>query len=87
MKTFVLNMPIDKYLYQNRAEIVDGFDGCLLDNYLAYSDKAIMAIYEEYVNTWTSRQRVYYARIGTDDAMEIENKFYERMNEQEENIA
>lgn len=87
MTTFVLNMSVEKYLHQNRAEIVDGFDGCLLDNYLAYNDKAIIAIYEEYemrdsfLNRYSSQWRVEYSRIGTDDAREIEDTFYKRMDE------
>jgi hypothetical protein len=81
MTTFVMNMNVDMYLHQNRAEVVEVFDGCLLDNYLAYSDKAIIAIYEECINRNRSQWRVEYARIGTDDARWIEDTFYKRMDE------
>ena len=81
MKQFLLNMDINKYLHQNHASVVESFDGCLIDNYLAYSNKAIIAIMEEYVNCWTSRHHVYHAKLTGKDAEQIESMFYKRQAE------
>ena len=83
MTSFRLNMDTSKYLYQNAAEIVDSFAGCLLDNFLAYSEKAVIALFEEYQNEWNSVYKVYHARIDTKDAKQIENLFYTRQAEAE----
>ena len=45
---------LEKWLHQNKADIIDCFDGCLLDNYIASTTRGYAFIYEHYVNCWTS---------------------------------
>lgn len=66
---------LDKFLHQNGANIIDEIEGCLLDNLLCYTKHgATMAIYERYINCWTSG---YYIEISKDkeEANRIERDF------------
>ena len=46
---------LNKWLYQNKAEYTDYFyEGSLLDNFAVWTHRGIAAIYERYLNTWSS---------------------------------
>jgi hypothetical protein len=54
---------LEKFLHQNRANIIDCFEGCLLDNLLCYTKHGgIMAIYERYINCWTSGYYIEFTK-------------------------
>ena len=55
MKQYTLSAGnLDKFLYQNRAEVIDCIEGCLLDNLLCYTRRGILMLKEHYINCWTS---------------------------------
>lgn len=81
MKKFVVNpKALEKFLHQNKATIIDAFDGCLLDNYLCETKRGVMAIYERFVNEWTSSYTVIFA-ADSNDRIRVCNDFYSRMDE------
>ena len=53
---------LDKWLYQNKTEIIDGLDGCLLDNYLVSTNNGIALILEHATTCWSSNYHVWFAR-------------------------
>lgn len=54
---------LDKFLHQNGADVIDSFDGCLLDNLLCTTKhNGTMAIYERYINCWTSGYYIEYSK-------------------------
>ena len=64
---------LEKLVKQNDAEIIDGFDGCLLDNMLYQAKRGVFAIYEAYVNPNMSRYFFKFARSKED----IDNLYME----------
>lgn len=62
MKQYKLNPGIlDKFIYQNKAEIVDCIDGVLLDDLLFYTRRGMIALFETYVNSNMSDFTVYFS--------------------------
>lgn len=57
---------IDKLLYQNRAEVIDCFEGCLLDSLLCATRRGYMAILETYVNANMSSYTVHFSKNSDD---------------------
>lgn len=82
MKTFYIDVcDLDKWLHQNGAEIIADYDGCLIDNLLCETKNgATMALYEHYVNCWTSN---YYVQFSKDEKekIEISGDFAEKAQE------
>ena len=78
MEKFKTYASLDDILSANNAECVDGFEGCLLDNYLAYSEELVIAILETYATPNSSCYTVYAAKIDTDGAREVEQVFYDK---------
>lgn len=75
---------LEKWLYQNKAEIADCFDGCLLDNYLAETPRGYAAIYETYRNPNASDYTIFFAPYAeTENGNRIINDFYKRLNDYE----
>lgn len=68
---------IGKLIHQNEGELVDAFDGCLLDNYLYQAKRGMFALYESYVNSNSSRYLFKFARTG-DEIRELWDEFIER---------
>ena len=61
MKQYILSPGnLDKFLYQNRAEVIDCIEGCLLDNLLCYTRRGIMMIREHYLNCYSSDYEVSF---------------------------
>ena len=61
MTVFYWNGNIDKLLHQNAAETEDYLEGCLQDNMLMACRRGYMAIYEHYLNPWSSNHKVFFA--------------------------
>ena len=76
--TIIGSCELDDFLSENAAAIVDGYEGCLIDNYLAYSNKAVFAIYEKYATSNSSVYEVFTADIDTNDGATVENTFFEK---------
>lgn len=57
---YIGSCDLGKWLHQNKADLtfdiipLDYVDGCLLDNMLVETKRGIAAIYEHYLNCWTS---------------------------------
>jgi len=51
---------LEKFLYQNRAEVIDCIEGCLLDNLLCYTRRGILFLKEHYLNCWSSDYQVFF---------------------------
>lgn len=69
----------EKWLKQNDGNIIDCFEGCLLDNYIVYCKNGIAIIFEEYVNSCSSCYKVYFFRhnkTDSEDYKRIENEWY-----------
>lgn len=60
MKAFELNMDINKWMHQNKAECLEFFEGCLLDNYFLYCKRGNAFVYEHFLNSNSSNYRVFY---------------------------
>ena len=61
MKKYKYNGSIEKLMHQNRGEIIDIIEGCLIDNYLINTKRGYMAIIESFVNTCTSNHTIYFS--------------------------
>lgn len=66
--TFYLNpSDLEKWLHQNGAECVDGVEGCLQDNFLAFTRRGVAIIREHYLSAWSSDFIVEFQKApGTD---------------------
>ena len=81
MKEFIVR-DLDKFLWQNKADIVSFVEGYLLDNYVAISEKGnIIFIFEECVNSWSSRYHAYFFREYEQNSGECQKfwEFFENM--------
>lgn len=76
MKTYRLDpSSFEKFIHQNGAELIDFYEGCLLDNYLFTTKHgATLAIYEHYLNANSSDYHVYFSK-DQEEAATIENSF------------
>lgn len=77
-KGYLPSSGINKFLYQNKAEIVEGYDGCLLDNGLYQAKNGMFALYEHYLNTWSSDYLMIFARTK-EEIDKLWNDFVENM--------
>lgn len=68
---------LDKFLHQNKAELIDFFYGCLQDNALYSTKGGTMAIYEHYLNCWSSDLLIIFSRVES-EIKGITAQFYER---------
>lgn len=65
---------LEKWMYQNKAEYTGDFvEGCLLDNFVVVTKRGFAAVYESYVNSWTS---CYYIEFQTGAAQDIFSRWY-----------
>lgn len=72
---------LDKRLEDIHAEIIECVEGCLLDNGLYHTDIGTVAVYETYVNEWTSLYKLVLPN-SADDSEKIRKDFYEDFKEQ-----
>ena len=76
MKTMYLNSDsLDMFLHQNKGEVIDCVEGCLLDNLLINAKRGTIALYEHYVNCWTSNYEVKFAPYKTEENLNLVNEF------------
>ena len=73
MSIYKFSGNLDKWMHQNRAEILEVVEGCLLDNFLVSTKRGTAAIIETPVNCWTSCYKIYFS---TDTS--AEDEFYRR---------
>ena len=79
MKTYYLNGDqLNELIEKTGAEIMDGYEGCLLDNGLYYSETMTFAVYEHYLNCWSSDYQVIIARTEN-DIEKVTNDFWNNM--------
>lgn len=65
----------EKWMYQNGAVYTgDYVDGCLLDNFVVCTKRGFAAVYEHYVNCWTSD---YYIEFQPGAAQEVFRRWYD----------
>ena len=62
MKKYKYTGRLEKLLYQNKGEIIDCVEGCLLDNLLIETKRGYMALIETYKTCWTSYYTLYFSR-------------------------
>ena len=73
MKTFYINScDLEKWIFQNKAVVLDCLEGCLLDNLLLECKRGYAAIYEHYLNSNSSN----YLVIFSNSYAALENDFY-----------
>ena len=78
MKTFLLKMDLEQWLHHNNAEYTgDFFDGCLLDNFIVYCKNGVAALYEHYLNEWSSCYEVHFGRTP-EEINAVYDEFYKR---------
>jgi hypothetical protein len=76
MTKFYLNpRTLEKWQHQNGAYCDDMIEGNLLDNMLLDCKNGYAALYEHYVNCWTSNYLVIFGKTQ-DEIREIQNEFY-----------
>ena len=58
----------EKWFHQNKAEYTGDFvEGSLLDNFVIETKRGFAAIYEKYVNEWTSCYHVVFQKGAAQD--------------------
>lgn len=66
---------LEKWIHQNKAEYTGDFvDGRLLDNFVLACKRGIAAVYEHYLNCWTSD---YLVEFEPGKAEEVWRHWYE----------
>ena len=60
----------EKWLHQNRAEYVDTFEGCLMDNHMFACKRGYCAVYEIPRNEWQSIHLFRFAPYRDEEAVE-----------------
>ena len=61
MKEYTISASnLDKFLYQNNAEVIDCIEGTLIDNLLCYTKRGILLLKEHYLNCWSSDYQVFF---------------------------
>jgi|GEM_PF-2173662 len=73
---------LNKWLKQNNAECIEYVEGCLIDNALYACKRGYAAIYERFVNTWTSAYEVHFQPYSNNDGMNVCNAFYKRFEDE-----
>ena len=71
-----------KWMAQNKAEYTGNcFYGSLLDNFIVSTKRGYAAIYESYVNAWTSQYEVVFAPYK--NVKEVDSLFSEFLERSE----
>lgn len=68
---------VEKIIKQNDAEIVDFFEGCLLDNSLYQAKRGMFALYEQYATSNSSKLLFKFARTK-EEINDLWNEFIDR---------
>ena len=86
MTTFVLEMDLQKWLYQNGVTddgCLEYVGGCLLDNMIVQTKRGFAAIYEKYQNTNSSVHKVEFQPGDAPDVWKNWEKFREMMEQED----
>ena len=59
-----------KWLHQNRGEVIDIVEGCLLDDYLVQTKRGYAAVYEHFLNEWSSDYHIEFQAGRADELFE-----------------
>lgn len=69
---------LEKWMFQNKAGFAgDYIEGCLLDNFVIATKRGYAAVYENYLNEWSSD---YYIEFQPGAAQDVFIKWYEYEN-------
>ena len=74
MTKFIIrsNKNMNIWLHQNKAETVDFREGCLTDNFIVSTKRGYAAIFEHYLNSWSSG---YLVEFEPGDAPNVWNRW------------
>lgn len=61
VRVYTYSGRLNKFLHQNKADIVDAIDGVLLDSYLLVTARGYMVLKEAYLNPNASNYTVYFS--------------------------
>lgn len=89
MITFVIK-DLNKWMNQNKAEIIETFPSVLLDYYVLSCKNGICFVFDQYVNSCASAYKAYYFRndeINTEEYKRIELEWYDLYNAYTEEFA
>lgn len=79
---------LKKWMHQNRAQHTGAcVEGCLLDNFVLACKRGFAAVYERYVNEWTSEYRVEFERGAAPELWRRWYEFEERSDRSGEEYA
>jgi hypothetical protein len=81
IRIFIVNN-LEKWLEQNKAECIECVEGCLIDNALYACKRGYAAIYERFVNTWSSAYEIHFQPYSNNDGMDVCNAFYKRFEDE-----
>lgn len=75
---------LDKWMAQNGADYTGDFvAGCLLDSFVAATRRGYAAVYENYVNTWTSDYYIEFQPGAATDVWDAWNEYEAQYGEAE----
>ena len=73
-KFYIEPKNLDKWMKQNEADYIGNFvDGALLDNFMLFTKNGIAAVYEHYLNAWSSD---YYVEFERGDGDKVWDNWY-----------
>ena len=78
---FIVN-DLNKWLKQNNAEYIECVEGCLIDNALCACKRGYAAIYERFINPWSSAYEIHFQSYSNNDGMDVCNAFYKRFEDE-----
>ena len=79
---------LQKWLVQNEAEIIDCFEGCLLDYYVIACKNGTCFVFEECATEWASKYHAYFFKNDHSEKYKrIEEEWYELQARIEEEIT
>lgn len=81
IRIFIVN-ELAKWLEQNKAKCIECVEGNLIDNALYACERGYAAIYERFINTWTSAYEVHFQPYSNNGGMDVCNEFYKRFEDE-----
>ena len=61
VRVYTYSGRLNKFLHQNKADVVDAIDGVLLDSFLLTTERGYMVLKETYLNPNASIYTVYFS--------------------------
>ena len=75
MTKFKYRGSLEKWIFQNAAEVIDCVEGCLLDNYLVKAKNGFAMILETYANSNSSINTIIFERGNGAKIIDMWDKF------------